>query len=92
MSSPIRLDRLLLVCPHPDDETLGAGLLLQEVIARGGQVRVIYLTDGESNPIPQFLDERRWPYGAVAFGFTTRGFKGFSPLVSRVERGVAPPA
>ena len=65
MSSPIRLDRLLLVCPHPDDETLGAGLLLQEVIARGGQVRVIYLTDGESNPIPQFLDERRWPYGAA---------------------------
>ena len=65
MSSPIRLDRLLLICPHPDDETLGAGLLLQEVMARGGQAHVIYLTDGESNPIPQFLDERRWPYGVT---------------------------
>lgn len=63
MNASVRLDRLLLVCPHPDDETLGAGLLLQEAVARGGQVRILYLTDGESNPIPQFLDERRWPYG-----------------------------
>jgi LmbE family N-acetylglucosaminyl deacetylase len=60
------LARLLLVCPHPDDETLGAGLLLQEVVSRGGQVRVLYLTDGDSNPIPQILDEVRWPFGAAA--------------------------
>jgi LmbE family N-acetylglucosaminyl deacetylase len=69
MSSPLLAPvRLLLVCPHPDDETLGAGLLLQEVVSRGGQVRVLYLTDGDNNPIPQFLSEGRWPFGAAARG------------------------
>jgi LmbE family N-acetylglucosaminyl deacetylase len=66
MSARFPLARVLLVCPHPDDETLGAGLLLQEVVARGGQVRVLYLTDGERNPIPQLLEERRWPFGPAA--------------------------
>jgi N-acetyl-1-D-myo-inositol-2-amino-2-deoxy-alpha-D-glucopyranoside deacetylase len=62
LSFPFSLARLLLICPHPDDETLGAGLLLQEVLARRGEVRVVFLTDGERNPIPQFLLERHWPW------------------------------
>jgi LmbE family N-acetylglucosaminyl deacetylase len=39
--------RLLVVAPHPDDETLGAGGLLQRVLARGGQVRVLFITNGD---------------------------------------------
>jgi LmbE family N-acetylglucosaminyl deacetylase len=62
VSSALPLARLLLICPHPDDETLGAGLLLQETVARRGEVRVVFLTDGERNPIPQFLIERHWPW------------------------------
>jgi N-acetyl-1-D-myo-inositol-2-amino-2-deoxy-alpha-D-glucopyranoside deacetylase len=50
--------RLLLVCPHPDDETLAAGLLLQEAAARAADLRIICVTDGENNPIPQWLAER----------------------------------
>src|SRR5712692_4218608 len=42
--------RLLLVAPHPDDEVLGAGGLMQRVHASGGMVRVIYLTDGDGYP------------------------------------------
>lgn len=42
--------RLLVVAPHPDDETLGAGGLLQRVHATGGAVKVVYLTDGEGYP------------------------------------------
>jgi LmbE family N-acetylglucosaminyl deacetylase len=42
--------RLLVIAPHPDDETLGAGGLMQRVREAGGQVHVIYLTDGDGYP------------------------------------------
>jgi LmbE family N-acetylglucosaminyl deacetylase len=38
---------MLVVAPHPDDETLGAGGLIQRVLARGGRVRVVALTAGD---------------------------------------------
>lgn len=41
------VQRLLVVSPHPDDETLGAGGLMQAVLARGGEVRVVLLTNGD---------------------------------------------
>ncbi len=37
----------LFVCPHPDDETLGAGGLLAHLCARGSNVVVAAVTDGE---------------------------------------------
>ncbi|HUI26378.1 MAG TPA: PIG-L family deacetylase [Candidatus Kryptonia bacterium] len=40
-------ERLLVVGPHPDDETLGAGGLIQRVLARGGSVRVVLVTAGD---------------------------------------------
>ncbi|MFN2475940.1 MAG: PIG-L deacetylase family protein, partial [Chthoniobacterales bacterium] len=52
--------RLLLFAPHPDDESLGAGVLLQKAVAAGAAVRVVYVTDGENNPWPQRALERRW--------------------------------
>jgi hypothetical protein len=39
--------RLLVVAPHPDDEVLGAGGLMQQVHEAGGTVRVVYLTNGD---------------------------------------------
>jgi LmbE family N-acetylglucosaminyl deacetylase len=42
--------RLLVVAPHPDDEVLGAGGLMQRVAAAGGAVHVVYLTDGDGYP------------------------------------------
>lgn len=51
--------RLLVVAPHPDDETLACGLLLQQVLAAGGEVRILLLTDGDNNPWPQRFLERR---------------------------------
>src|SRR4051812_48067824 len=42
--------RLLVVAPHPDDEVLGAGGLMQVVRSRDGAIRVVYLTDGEGYP------------------------------------------
>ena len=40
-------EHLVVVAPHPDDETLGAGGLIRRVIERGGTVRVIFVTAGD---------------------------------------------
>lgn len=58
--------RLLVVAPHPDDETLACGVLIQRVLAAGGRVRVLLLTDGDDNPWPQRWLERRWTIDAAS--------------------------
>ena len=40
--------RLLVIAPHPDDEVLAAGGLLQHLRAANGALRVVYLTSGEA--------------------------------------------
>jgi LmbE family N-acetylglucosaminyl deacetylase len=39
--------RVLIFAPHPDDETLAAGGLMQQVEAGGGSARVVFVTDGD---------------------------------------------
>ncbi len=43
--------RLLVVSPHPDDETLGAGGLIQRVLHAGGAVKVVFMTSGDGFPV-----------------------------------------
>ena len=52
--------RLLLFAPHPDDESLGCSILLQRAVRAGAVVRVVYVTDGDDNPWPQRVLERKW--------------------------------
>lgn len=40
-------ERLLVLAPHPDDESIGAGGLVQAVLARGGSVRLVIVTAGD---------------------------------------------
>jgi LmbE family N-acetylglucosaminyl deacetylase len=54
-----RAARVLVVAPHPDDETLAAGGLMQRVHAAGGTLRVVYLTDGEGFPEAVKAEEGR---------------------------------
>ena len=42
--------RLMVFAPHPDDESLGAGGLIQRVLNSGGQVRVVFMTNGDGFP------------------------------------------
>ncbi len=51
--------RVMMFAPHPDDESLAAGVLLQRAVAAGADVRVVYATDGEKNCWPQRLLERK---------------------------------
>ena len=57
--------RLLIFAPHPDDESLACGTLLQNAVAAGAAVLVIYVTDGENNPWPQRYLSRRWQLNAA---------------------------
>ena len=54
----------MMIAPHPDDESLAAGVLLQRGVAAGAAVRVIYATDGDDNPWPQRALEKRWRLAA----------------------------
>jgi len=50
----------MLFAAHPDDESLACGVVLQRAVRAGAKIRVIYVTDGENNPWPQRVLERRW--------------------------------
>ena len=55
--------RLMILAPHPDDESLGTGGLIQQAISAGSAIRVVFVTDGDNNPWPQRYQERRWSIG-----------------------------
>lgn len=44
-------DALLIVAPHPDDECIAAGGLIQQAIASGARVHVVYLTYGDNHEL-----------------------------------------
>lgn len=48
------------MAPHPDDESLACSIILQRAVSAGAAIRVVYATDGENNPWPQRLCQRRW--------------------------------
>ena len=50
------VQRLLLLVPHPDDEVVGAAILLRRALAAGSQAFALYLTTG----IPS--SEMLWPW------------------------------
>ncbi len=52
-------DRVLVVAPHPDDESIGAGGVLLAACRANAGVRVVFLTSGENNPWAQRAFERR---------------------------------
>lgn len=47
---PISAERVLVLAPHADDESLGCGGLLAQLARQGGSVRVLYLTDSAGFP------------------------------------------
>lgn len=62
VTGPLRVtasDRVLVVLPHPDDESLAAAGLLQHVLAAGAALRLVFVTDGDNNPWAQRATERR---------------------------------
>ncbi len=58
-------ERLLVFAPHPDDESLACGGLIQSALDAGAAVCVVIVTDGASNPWPQRVAEKRWRIGTT---------------------------
>lgn len=50
--------RLMIFSPHPDDETLGAGGLIQHVLRVGGAVKVVFMTSGDGYPEGVEMEDR----------------------------------
>ena len=59
------LGRTLVIAPHPDDDVIAAGGLMQRAVAEGGTLHVVYVTDGENNPWPQRWMRRKWSIDAA---------------------------
>jgi LmbE family N-acetylglucosaminyl deacetylase len=67
MSVPLftSASRLMLIAPHPDDEALACSVILQRAVRAGAAIRVLYATDGDDNPWPQRVLERKWRLNAA---------------------------
>ena len=55
----------MLIAPHPDDEALACSIVLQRAVGAGAAVRIVYATDGDDNPWPQRVLERKWQLDAT---------------------------
>jgi LmbE family N-acetylglucosaminyl deacetylase len=69
-ASLLRIDSatsLLVVAPHPDDETLCCGGVIQRVVGAGGRVTVVWLTSGDAARMNLILMGRSlFPGAAIA--------------------------
>lgn len=70
LPAPDSRTRLLVVSPHPDDETLCCAGIMQRVLATGGHVSVVWLTSGDGARGSLLLGGRLWGGAprAVALG------------------------
>ncbi len=61
--APVRFepeDRVMVLAPHPDDEVLGCAGVVQEAVARGLAMHVVFFTYGDDNE-KSFLVYRKHP-------------------------------
>ena len=49
---------LLVVSPHPDDETLCCGGIIQRVMHAGGRVAIVWITSGDGSELDSLVIER----------------------------------
>jgi LmbE family N-acetylglucosaminyl deacetylase len=54
-------DRILILAPHPDDESLGCAGIIQEAVRAGADTHILYLTNGDNNQFAFIVYEKRIP-------------------------------
>jgi len=54
-----KTDRVLILAPHPDDETIGCAGVIQKALNKGAVVSVCYLTNGDHNEFAFIVYEKR---------------------------------
>jgi LmbE family N-acetylglucosaminyl deacetylase len=54
-----KTDRILILAPHPDDETIGCAGIIQQAVKAGADIHIIYLTNGDHNQFAFIVYEKR---------------------------------
>jgi LmbE family N-acetylglucosaminyl deacetylase len=68
-------ERVMVLSPHPDDESLGCGGVLHDAVRAGIPVHVVFLTNGDANELSFLVWEKHpvvVPSAVIAMG-QTRG-------------------
>ena len=52
-------DRVLVVAPHPDDEGIGTGGIIQQALKAGATVKILVMTNGENNELSFIVYKKR---------------------------------
>ncbi|MDD5347072.1 MAG: PIG-L family deacetylase [Candidatus Omnitrophica bacterium] len=60
-------DRVLIMAPHPDDETMGTGGVIQRALKSGARVRVVCYTNGDHNEFSFIVYEKRLTFRTGEF-------------------------
>lgn len=67
MIHPTAGEKILILAPHPDDETLACGGLIQQAVQSGSSVRVVLMTNGEYPEIDMVLLEETVRFSKDSF-------------------------
>jgi len=51
-------ERILVLAPHIDDETIGAGGVIQRAEEKGTKVKIVYLTNGDDNFLATMKEDK----------------------------------
>jgi LmbE family N-acetylglucosaminyl deacetylase len=60
-------DRILILAPHPDDETIGCAGVIQAALKKHAEVKVVILTNGDSNEFAFIAYEKRLTFKREEF-------------------------
>jgi LmbE family N-acetylglucosaminyl deacetylase len=52
-------ERILILAPHPDDESIACAGIIQKALKAGARVRIVYLTNGDHNEFAFIVYEKR---------------------------------
>jgi len=52
-------DRILILAPHPDDESIACAGIIQKALKAGSSVKIVYLTNGDHNELAFIVYEKR---------------------------------
>lgn len=72
ITAPGKGSRVLVIAPHPDDEVIGAAMLIKKTLSNGGQVKVVLVTNGDGYQSAVRLDYAKValkPADYISFGY-----------------------
>lgn len=89
LQAAVRQDRILIVAPHIDDESIGAGGYAIDAMANGADVYVVFITAGDCNRFSARLMNKT--LGPTASNYLTVGLTRIAEAKKAMELlGIAP--